>query len=109
MKIAVAATISEPGAQIGTHAENLPFYLHFSESGGFLEAIDNPFVQLPQRGEAESNAQQPFTSWTQREARQGAEDAENTSKYEAFLLSLRTLRLRDLCVFSTAPRGREVF
>jgi|GEM_PF-5681854 len=62
MKIAVAVTISKPGSQIGTLAENAPFYPLFSKSGGFLEAIDNPFAQLPQGGETESNAQRPFTS-----------------------------------------------
>jgi len=57
---------------------------------------------------SKSNAQPPFTPWKQRKERQVAEDAENTSKYKVFLLSPRTLRLRDLCVCSTA-HGTEGF
>ena len=43
MKIAVAALTSLTDSQVSSYPLRAPFILFFDESGGFLEAVDNPF------------------------------------------------------------------
>lgn len=43
MKIAVAALNSSTESQVSSYPLRAPFILLFDESGGFLEAVDNPF------------------------------------------------------------------
>jgi len=43
MKIAVAALNRSTKSQVSSYPLRAPFLLLFDESGGFLEAVDNPF------------------------------------------------------------------
>ena len=43
MKIAVAALTALNESRISSYPLRAPFFLFFDESGGFIEAVDNPF------------------------------------------------------------------